>query len=88
MTGKIKGVKSRLLKQNPNALFVHFVCHNLNLVLHDAAQNVVILRDALQIVHEIGKFIRESANRISILKEVALDELWDTSVPEPMCQTR
>lgn len=89
MSGTIKGVQARILEINPLALYVHCVAHNLNLVLQDASKKVTIVRDALQIVHETGKLISESAHRRAILKEAAVElNVEDCSVPKPLCQTR
>ncbi|MEL7307700.1 MAG: DUF4371 domain-containing protein, partial [Pseudomonadota bacterium] len=90
MSGQFKGVKTRILEKNKKALFVHCVNHNLNLVLQEASKNIHFVRDTLQVVHDIGKLVRESAGRIAKFK--ALVDSKDTdhhySLPSPMCATR
>jgi hypothetical protein len=89
MCGQFKGVKARIMELNAKALFVHCVSHNLNLVLQDTSRQVTLVRDALQVVHEVGKLISDSANRINCLKKMAEQkDIKDYSIPKPLCLTR
>ncbi len=45
MSGHYKGLQSRILRQNPKALYVHCQAHSLNLVLVESAKsNFTLLR--------------------------------------------
>ncbi len=74
MQGKRSGVAARFLAENPAAVPVHCFAHSLNLCLQGIGRNIVCLRDALDVVREIGKLIRFSPKRLhlfsSVIKEV------------------
>jgi hypothetical protein len=89
MSGQFRGVKARILEMNPKALFVHCVSHNLNLALQEASKRLPPVRDALQVVHDVGKMVRESPHRISCLRKLAdLKDIEDYAIPAPLCATR
>ena len=55
MLGKRSGVATRFLSENPAAILVHYFAHSLNLCLLGIGKNVVCIRDAIEIVKEVGK---------------------------------
>ena len=63
MQGKRSGVAARFLSENPAAIPVHGFAHSLNLCLQGVGKNVVCIRDALDMVKEIGKLIQFSPKR-------------------------
>ena len=57
MAGHLRGVSARFKQQNPAAIFVHCLAHCLNLCLQDAAKKCKMIRDALDIVHDVAQLI-------------------------------
>ena len=64
MQGKRSGVAARFLSENPAAIPVHCFARSLNLCLQGVGKNVVCIRDALDMVKEIGKLIQLSPKYI------------------------
>ena len=63
MQGNIKGVATRVQEVEPSAIHVHCLAHCLNLCLQDVAKQCSLVRDALDIVNEILKLIKNSPKR-------------------------
>ena len=66
MQGKRSGVAARFLSKNPAAIPVHCFAHSLNLCLQGIRKNVVSIRDAIEIVKEVGKLILYSPKRLHL----------------------
>lgn len=49
MSGKITGLRTRVLEVEPRALYVHCSAHSLNLVVQDALENVTSARISLDL---------------------------------------
>ena len=64
MQGKISGVAARFLSENPAAILVHCFSHSLNLCLQGIGKHVACIRDAIEIVKEVGKLILYSPKRL------------------------
>jgi hypothetical protein len=79
MQGKRSGVAARLLSENPAAIPVHCFAHSLNLCLQGVGKNVVCIRDALEIVKEIGKLIKLSPKRFHLFS-TKLQQASDSGV--------
>ena len=60
MQGVRRGVATQIRKDCPAALPVHCFGHCLNLCLQDVGRQIPQIRDALDIVREIGNLIRFS----------------------------
>ncbi len=70
MQGKHSGMAARFLAENPAAVPVHCFSHSLNLCLLGIGRNIVCLRDALDVVREIGKLIRFSPKRLHLFSSI------------------
>jgi hypothetical protein len=81
MSGKVKGVQSRIKAIQPLALFVHCFAHSLNLALKEAACEVAVVRDSMDYLHKAANLFQRSAKRKSILSDVS-------ATIKPMCPTR
>ena len=55
MQGMRTGVVTQVLSESAAALPLHCFAHSLNLCLEDAERQIKLLRDALEIVREMGK---------------------------------
>ena len=90
MAGHLNGVATRLLEEEPRALFVHCLAHALNLCLQDCGSQCNIVRDALHLTSEISNMIRASPKRLSsftLLKDELAPGSHSPSL-RPLCPTR
>ena len=60
MSGVYSGVQSRILQKVPNALYVHCVAHNLNLVLNDAVSQVPEVSQFFDVIQRLYTFFGAS----------------------------
>ena len=67
MKGKEKGVKSRLLRKNPRALYMPCACHSLNLTLCDMAKSCEKAVTFFGIVQRIYVLFAGSTKRWNVL---------------------
>jgi hypothetical protein len=89
MSGPFKGVKSRILKLQPLALYTHCANHRLNLVLNKAS-SIPSIRNTIGIITNINNFLRESAIRTNHLSS-KITELLPTQKAvkaKKLCDTR
>ena len=68
MSGVYSGVQQRIKEHAPNAIYIHCVCHRLNLVVHDAAECCAEMKTFFAIVEEVYKFFGLSAPNWELLK--------------------
>ena len=84
-----KGVATQIRDSNPAALPVHCFGHCLNLCLQDVGRQVPALRDALDIVREIGKLIKYSPKRSHLFSQKLAEADTDSVVTvKSLCTTR
>ena len=88
MQGNIKGVATRVQEVEPSAIHVHCLAHCLNLCLQEVAKQCSLVRDALDIVNEILKLIKNSPKRSEVFKSIKADECPDTPQLRNLCPTR
>lgn len=69
MQGIRNGVATRIQRENPAALPVHCLAHSLNLCLQDTGRQILLLRDALDVVKEITQLIKFSPKRSHLFSE-------------------
>ena len=55
---------AKFLSENPAVIPVNCFVHSLNLYLQGIGKNVVYIRDAIEIVKEVGKLILYSPKRL------------------------
>nr|XP_047122955.1 zinc finger MYM-type protein 1-like [Hydra vulgaris] len=68
MSGKLKGISSRIKFINSKAIFVHCACHKLNLVVSKSC-NVQSVRNVLDQIKDISYFFHLSPKRVSCLNK-------------------
>ncbi|ODM91079.1 Zinc finger MYM-type protein 1 [Orchesella cincta] len=88
MSGKFRGVQSRVLSLQPKAIFVHCFNHSLNLALQDTISRNAFFRDVLSYVHEIGIILKGSPSRVAKYNELAGKNDPAILRPHPLCPTR
>ena len=68
---------------------MHCFAHSLNLCLQDAGRQIPLLRDALDTVREIGKFIKFSPKRSHLFNQKLVEADSDSVVTiKSLCVTR
>ena len=70
MSGAISGVAQRMKEFCPNAHFTHCLAHCLNLAMSDSAKTVSLMQIALDVVHQLVPFIRNSCKRTDLFHDV------------------
>ena len=83
MTGKYKGVQSRILSMFPKAFFNPCGCHSLNLVIGDAVASSVKNVSLFGVLQRLYVLFSSSTKRWKILKESQL-----TLTVKEVCETR
>lgn len=68
MSGVYAGVQKRIIDHSPNAVYVHCICHRLNLVLRDAAECCPEMQSFFVTVEDVYKFFGSSAPNWALLK--------------------
>lgn len=88
MSGHLSGVATRLLAEEPCALYVHCSAHCLNLALQDSSRRSTCVRDALSLAADIANFIRASPKRFAQFRSLK-DQLCKANPGiKPLCPTR
>lgn len=72
MSGEITGLQTRFRELEPRALYTHCAGHNLNLVCQDGMKKIPEIPDFLSVIRELITFIRGSAKRMNIFKNIKL----------------
>lgn len=94
MSGEITGLQTRFRESEPRAFYTHCAGHNLNLVSQDAMTKIPEIADFLSVIREVIVFIRGSAKRINIFKNIKLqlneddEEKVDAGALKSFCVTR
>lgn len=77
MSGRFKGLQSRILKRNPKALYVHCQAHCLNLVLVESAKSNICFISFFNLVEKLYTFVANSSKR-----HTAFIEMQKTMYPD------
>ena len=88
MQGKRTGVATRINDEAPAALSVHCFAHSLNLCLQGVSRNIVVIRDAMDLVREIVKLINFSPKRKTLFSSKLTENDQTGSTIKPLCPTR
>lgn len=70
VSGPITGLQTRFRELEPRAVYTHCAGHNFNLVSHDAMTQIAEIADFLSIIRELITFVRASAKRLNIFKDI------------------
>ena len=93
MKGKRSGVAKQIKDIEEKALLTHCYAHSLNLAVGDTIKNSKVMKDALEITHEITKLIKKSPKRdakLDSIKNEAITNSEDDFVESItlLCPTR
>ena len=86
MSGNKSGVATRIIKDHPNAIYVHCHNHKLNLALMDASTHFKDIRDTLHTTENLYAFVERSAKRHGQFQHIQ-DENKRITLKK-YCQTR
>lgn len=70
VTGCKSGNANRISDLEPKALYSHYYGHVLNLAVQETPKVISIMKNALNIVHEITKSIKKAPKRECFFKKV------------------
>ena len=84
MSGKHIGAQAKIKAKFPKAIYVRCYNHCLNLALQDTARKCSWIRDALDLVHGVFTFIKDSPKR----KGMLMDHQDGYASLKPISQTR
>ena len=68
MAGKRNGVAKQITNLEERAVYTHCYGHFLNLACCDTIKRIKLLKDAMDITHEITKLIKQSPRRDSLFR--------------------
>ena len=88
MAGTRSGVAKLVLAQEARAIYTHCYGHALNLACGDTIKKCKIMKDALDITHEITKLIKKSPARDRCFEKIKSELAPDTPGVRVLCPTR
>ena len=91
MSGKYRGVQTRVKELYPLAMYTHCCNHILNLVISTSSQ-LRVIRNAMATISDICVFLSRSAQRVSIFQDNVEREVSGSASSrqklKPICATR
>lgn len=91
MSGRVSGLKQRLCREQPLAVYFHCLAHSVNLSIQDSLKSVQLPRDMMYLVKDLINTIRESPKRLHWFQSLQAGE--EGPAPKhknlrPLCPTR
>ena len=88
MSGKKSGVATRLLLEEERAIYLHCYGHSLNLACSETIKGCKLIRETLDVTHEILKLIKKSPHRDAIFGHIKMEMAADTPGLRVLCPHR
>ena len=88
MSGHRSGVATQISSDEPRALFTHCYGHSLNLAMCDTIKGTKLMRDVMDVTHEISKLIKYSPKRNAQFNCLKDQITPDTPGFRVLCPTR
>ena len=88
MSGKYSGTQAHIRKKQPLALYVHCGAHCVNLIAQKACTASIVVRDALDWVHQLGVLCGQSGKFKHMFHTIAISDHGTSSALKPLCATR
>ena len=88
MAGIRSGVARQLLDEEPRAVYTHCYGHALNLACGDTIKQCGLIKDALDITHELIKLLKKSPRRDACFETLKTEMAPDTPGIRTLCPTR
>ena len=70
MKGPRSGVAKQLVDEEPRAIYSHCYGHSLNLAISDTIKGCKIMKDSLDLIFEVSKFLSSLPREMFILKSL------------------
>ena len=88
MAGTRSGVAKRVLAEEARAIYTHCYGHALSLACADTIKKCKVMKDALDITHEVTKLIKKSPARDRCFEKIKSELAPDTPGVRVLCPTR
>lgn len=88
MKGHKNGLKTKLMAENPKAIYVHCYAHSLQLGIQDAVKSSQLLTNTLNVCAEVASLIRSSPKRSGHLERMKEAVKQPTVGIRSLCPTR
>ena len=90
VSGHVSGLRTKILKDESRATYVHCRAHNLNLAVQDAIKNNKEIRDMFNLIRELIAFIRGSPKRLAWFSQFNESDGFNGARKSltPFCPTR
>lgn len=88
MAGSRSGVAKLVSEEEARAIYTHCYGHALNLACADTIKRCKIMKDSLDITHEITKLIKKSPARDRCFEKIKSEKASDTPGVRILCPTR
>ena len=69
MSGRINGVQNKIKSKYPNAHFLHYMAHQLNIVIKKIISKNTVASNTFHLIDSICRFFGHSSVRTSVLYE-------------------
>ena len=87
MAGIRSGVAKQLLNEEPRAVYTHYYSHALNLACSDTTEQCGLIKDALDITHELIKLLKKCPRRDACIEILKMEMAPDTPGTRTLCPT-
>ena len=89
VAGNVTGLRSKVLKEESRAIYVHCRAHKLNLAVQNAMNNKEEIRNVMVLVQELTAFIRGLPKRLALFSHFKNQhEEHRSKSLRPFCPTR
>jgi len=88
MSGIRSGVATQISSEESRALYTHCYGHSLDLAACDTIKRSKVVKDALDITHEVSKLLKYSPRRDSMFEKIKAEVSPDTAGFRVLCPTR
>jgi hypothetical protein len=85
MSGQYRGCQAIIAEEQPLALYVHCGAHAVNLVSQSVSDACPTVRDALQVINELGVLFSSSITARSTFSNIADSDEAPVKQPRPLC---
>jgi len=88
MRGRLSGVQARITSEYRKSIFIYCAFHLLNLAVQKCSKEILMMRNALDTIHEPSKLIQISPKRRDLFEIMKLSCDLTGSALRPLCPTR
>jgi len=88
MSGIRSDVATQISSEESRALYTHCYGHSLDLAACDTIKRSKVVKDALDITHEVSKLLKYSPRRDSMFEKIKAEVSPDTAGFRVLCPTR